>query len=614
MAEAIVTSSIVAPGFQGLNTQDSTVTLESGFATQAENCVIDKFGRIGARKGWVPLNATNSDLSTSNLKTIVEIVKEDGDTLLSAGNNKIFSGSTTLTKLAVRNTTNTADISYTITDDHWSIAVQPYSTGLGSSAHAYLAQAGHPTLIYHKLPTIGTGATLTVSSVNGAGHVLGVTVTTGGSNWYVGDLCTVTGGAGSGAKFTVTGVSGTTITSVSITVVGSGYAVGNVLTLVDTTAPHQHDGSYGLQRLVDIGTLPTGYAGSTFTPNIALAAFGRVWYADIYNDRQTVYFSDLNAGQTLSGGSAGSLNIADIVPSGDPIISLAAHNGFLVIFCKNNIVVYKNAEDIATIALQDLIRGIGCIARDSVAATGSDLVFLSNGGVRSLLRTIQEKSAPIRDISANVRDDLMLLIDAETSKQVKATYYERDAFYIISFPTSNICYCFDARGVTENGAAKATLWRQSITAFCATITRALYLGKAGYIGNYSGYLDNGAQYRMMYYTNWFDMGSATIEKILKKVGITFIGGRGVAVAIKWAFDYSQSYQSTTYTLANPAVAEYGIAEYGIGEYTAGVVFDNNTTQLGGTGRLIQLGIEAMINNSELSVQKMDCYVKQGRTR
>jgi hypothetical protein len=505
-------------------------------------------------------------------------------------------------------------LSYTITDDHWSIAVQPYSTGLGSSAHAYLAQASHPTLVYHKLPSIGTGATLTVSSVNGSGHITGITVTTGGSNWYVGDVCTVTGGAGSGAQFTVTTVSGTAITGVSITAVGSSYAVGNILTLVDTTGTHQHDGAYGLQLLSDIGSLPTGYASNTFTPNIALAAYGRVWYADIANDRQTVYFSDLNAGQALTGGSSGSLNIADIVPDGDPIISLAAHNGFLVIFCNHHIVIYRNAADIANISMEDCITGIGCIARDSVAATGTDLVFLSNGGVRSLLRTIQEKSSPIRDISANVRDDLMLLVDAETPKAVKATYYERDAFYLISFPTSGICYCFDARGVLQNGAARATMWRLTVTALCATVGRSLYLGKAGYIGNYTGYTDNENTYRMSYYTNWFDMGAPTIEKILKKVGITFIGGRGVNVAIKWAFDYSQSYRNTTYTLANPAVAEYGIAEYGIAEYTTGVVFDNTITQLGGTGRLIQLGIEAMINGSELSVQKMDCYVKQGRTR
>ncbi len=51
MYNKLATTSIVAPGFMGLNTQDSSVALESGFATQAMNCVIDKFGRIGARKG-----------------------------------------------------------------------------------------------------------------------------------------------------------------------------------------------------------------------------------------------------------------------------------------------------------------------------------------------------------------------------------------------------------------------------------------------------------------------------------------------------------------------------------------------------------------------------------
>ena len=32
-------------GFLGLNTQDNGVTLESGYATQATNCIIDKSGR-----------------------------------------------------------------------------------------------------------------------------------------------------------------------------------------------------------------------------------------------------------------------------------------------------------------------------------------------------------------------------------------------------------------------------------------------------------------------------------------------------------------------------------------------------------------------------------------
>ena len=53
MAKQLMSSSIAAPAFYGLNTQESGVTLQEGFALQADNCVIDKFGRLGARKGWL---------------------------------------------------------------------------------------------------------------------------------------------------------------------------------------------------------------------------------------------------------------------------------------------------------------------------------------------------------------------------------------------------------------------------------------------------------------------------------------------------------------------------------------------------------------------------------
>ena len=49
----LVSSSIAAPGFYGLNTQESSITLSSGYALQADNCVIDSEGRLGARKGYV---------------------------------------------------------------------------------------------------------------------------------------------------------------------------------------------------------------------------------------------------------------------------------------------------------------------------------------------------------------------------------------------------------------------------------------------------------------------------------------------------------------------------------------------------------------------------------
>ena len=52
MTAPLVSASIAAPGFFGLNTQESSITLESGYALVADNTIIDKYGRLGARKGW----------------------------------------------------------------------------------------------------------------------------------------------------------------------------------------------------------------------------------------------------------------------------------------------------------------------------------------------------------------------------------------------------------------------------------------------------------------------------------------------------------------------------------------------------------------------------------
>jgi hypothetical protein len=73
MAGELRTSSIAAPGFYGLNLQESSITLASGFALKAQNCVIDRYGRIGARRGWTPLNAANADLGSNPIEAMMEV-------------------------------------------------------------------------------------------------------------------------------------------------------------------------------------------------------------------------------------------------------------------------------------------------------------------------------------------------------------------------------------------------------------------------------------------------------------------------------------------------------------------------------------------------------------
>jgi hypothetical protein len=531
MAEQITTGTIAAPGFFGLNTQDSSIQLSSGFALEANNCVIDRYGRIGARKGWTKVNSTAA--STGSFRAIYEVFKDDGNVVLSAANNKLYSGTTTLTELAVRNSDDTANLSYSITDDNWQISGMPYDTGATPSGHAILAQAGHPLLVYHKL-----GST-----------------------------------------------------------------------------PHAHTGAYGLQRLGDIATnLPGTYSVTSFTPNIVMTAFGRVWVADIANDRQTVYFSDLLDPTEWKTGTSGYLNISEVVPNNDPIVALAAHNGFLIIFCEKHIVIYKNPVDPSALTLEDTITGIGCIARDSVASIGTDLMFLSSTGVQSLQRVVQEKSLPFRDISKNVRDELLANVNSEVLKYIKATYFPTDAFYLLALPSTGFTYCFDTRGTLENGAARTTIWKQiAPTAFCVTQDRQLYVGKPGFIGKYDSYEDNGATYRMSYFTNYFDFGSATTNKILKRINVTAIGGSAQPIAVKWGYDYTRNYFSRGIILQRVEVYEYGTAEYGIATYTNGIALDTANIPASGSGTVLQIGFESDIDGTPLSIQKIDFFLKQGKT-
>jgi len=525
MSKALQSATVAAPGFMGLNTQDSGVTLDSGYALLATNCIIDKFGRIGSRKGWTAVHADNADLSTASVKTVAQVRGPDNNTtVFVAGNNKLFiEQSGALVKKNVRNAADNADVSYTITADHWQVSnIQQISN---TKAYATVVQADHPVLIMKYLTS-----------------------------------------------------------------------------------------AFGFQRLGDLGTLPSGYTTATFTPNCVISAYGRTWVADIAGDRQTVYFSDLVNATNYTTGTSGRLNISEVVGDGDPIVALGAHNGFLIIFCTRHIVVYANPQTPASITISDVVSGIGCVARDTVQNTGTDLVFLSETGVRSLMRTIQEKSLPFRDLSKNVRDDIITDLSNTTDKTaIKAIYAPLDAFYLLSFPGVPEVYCFDTRTQLQDGAARATTWSLAPTSFCITVDNNLYMGLAGKVGLYTGYQDNGVLYNMSYYTNYFDYQSPTTLKMLKNTDLFLIGGANQIVSIKWDFDYLGAYKSRVTTLDNNSISEFGIAEYGIGKYIGGAVITKLRIPTSGSGRVVQVGLESDISGNPLSIQKLDVYVKTGKT-
>ena len=144
MSQALQTVSISAPGFFGLNTQDSPLDLAAGFALVATNCVIDRYGRVGSRKGWTKVNSSTGNLGSNNVGVIHELVQTDGTlTVLFAGNNKIFKLSgTSVTEL----TYGGGGTAPTITASNWACA--------SLNGITYFFQSDHDPIIYD--PAVST--------------------------------------------------------------------------------------------------------------------------------------------------------------------------------------------------------------------------------------------------------------------------------------------------------------------------------------------------------------------------------------------------------------------------------------------------------------------------
>ena len=617
MAKPLGTATIAAPGFLGLNTQESSIQLSSGFALTAQNCVIDRYGRIGARRGWASINESATfTVAAINESTgaITEITIND------AGSNYVVDQVITLSKGTEHATVTVTEVDDT--DEVYSLVSVSiteggtgYSVGdrligtsnadLGASNIEFLFEMVDP-VDGNKLISGGNNklfvgtSTLVAKTVRNDTNSGDVSYTISNNDWQAASLPY---GDGSAA-----------VPHAYIVQTGHEALVYHELP-VSGGDPHDHDsGVYGFQRLGDVGSLPPGYTTTDFKPNCTVAAYGRIWMADIIGDRQTVYFSQLLNGSEFNGGDSGSLSLNAVFPNNDQIVGLAAHNGFLIIFGRNNLAIYANPIDVTQLTLADFIPNVGCVARDSIVNTGTDIIFLSDSGVRSLQRVIQEKSLPMRDLSKNVRDELVANVASETTTKIRAVYYDRDAFYLLALPATRFVYCFDLRAPLQDGAARVTIW-DSIEphAFTVNTAKELLVGKNGYVGKYYGHTDNGDSYRFRYFTNYFDFDQPTNIKVLKKAGFVVIGGSAQPIAVKYGFEYTDNYQSITKVLDSAVVYEYGIGEYGIAEYSGGIILDRFTANLGGSGAVMQIGVESDIDGNPLSIQKIDVGVKLGKT-
>ena len=522
MSQQQTSLTIAAPGFGGLNTEVAQTEQNSSFASVADNCVVDKFGRVGARKGFQNNTTTPA---ADPLNSIHTFKGTDGQEIVfTAGGTSVYKDVTA--------PTNITPAGAAITDSNWQM--------LTLNNRVYMIQEGHDPLVYSHLSASTAGAQ-------------------------------------------------------------------------DTLA-------------VNATSMPRAQCGTS--------AYGRIWLANCDNDNhQVVYWSQRINGENFNipsgaggdtGAEGGSINVALYWPTGyDEIQALASHNGRLVIFGKDNILIYAQADgwpaatkEAGGMYLEDSIRGIGCIARDSVQSTGTDVIFLDSSGLRSLGRVIQEKSAPIGEISANVRTELRSALTASgNASTAKSVFMPEERLYVLMFSGGQALVFETSVTDPQNGGMRATRW-VGLTARAGSYNNGstLFADTDGVITEYKGYVDKGETYRMSYYTHFLSFGDSAKIKAPKKIYFTMVTGAAVQVSTFWGFDYqNSSNRSAVIIPAQGTPAEFGIAEFNIGTYGGGVSTFRKAVNVTGKGTTLQVGIELPVSNEAFSLQEITIKTLLGRT-
>ena len=363
-------------------------------------------------------------------------------------------------------------------------------------------------------------------------------------------------------------------------------------------------------------------SGAVPDGNELLSAFGRLWGSD--STGQVVKYCDLLDATNWSVTGAGSINLTSVWGTGnDSIVAIASFNNLLVIFGSRNIILFQDGSgsvlglDPINIQVSDIVSGVGCIARDSVQnVNGDDLVFLSSSGIQSLKRVIIERSNAIRNISLNVRDYLNATAGSELGSGIKSTYNSLNGFYLLLAPLSGLIFCFDTKVTLEDGTWRATVWDTFVPTALYTLhdNATTYCGKAGQLFQYLGQSDNGTPYNAVYESGWLDLDPQvrTRLKQLKRLACIFSNNGGGILTLKWAYDFSDSFSASQFSLMTSSVAEWGSAEWGLDEWGGGQNILNVETPALGGGQYIKVGAQMPINNSQFAIQQLQLYAKVGR--
>ena len=308
-----------------------------------------------------------------------------------------------------------------------------------------------------------------------AGKVRAITVTTAGSG-YTSATAIITGPQWGGAyPQLITTVAGGAVTGVTVVDGGSGYGYAPEVTIIG-------DGA-GATATATVSPPPSNLRLLINTGN-------RLFGVGSGAERNTLYASDILDASIWDSQNSAVINGDD----GDEIVAIVPYyQNRIIVFKKRRIFQVTIPADMTTAAdwtIELISNNIGCVAEATAVQVNSDIFFLSDDGIRSLIRSAADDFTSVGLPISEVVKDVIQSINTSAIDVCTAHFY--DNRYLLAFPS-------EANDVNDTILVYNTVlqafegtWTPNVMQFALTNfedegVRLMMKTTTGQINKYSGY-------------------------------------------------------------------------------------------------------------------------------
>ena len=388
----------------------------------------------------------------------------------------------------------------------------------------YMADADGPLYFFDGASTGGTGITTRQS-----GKVRAITVTTAGTG-YTSATAIVAGPDWGGTLPTlITTIAGGAVTGITVVDGGSGYSGAPTVTIIGdgsgaTATATVSPPPLNLRLLINTGNRLFGVGSST--------------------SRNTLYASDILDPAIWDSTNSIVVNADD----GDEITAIVQYyQNRIIVFKKRRIfqvTIPPDANTAADWTVQLISNNTGCVAEGSAVQVNSDIFFLSDDGIRSLVRSAADDFTSVGLPISEVVKDVIQQINVAKIEIATAHFY--DNRYFLAIPTESNDYNDTIIVYNTILGAFEGIWTPNVMQFALANfqnqgLRLMMKLTTGQITKYSGYKTpaqvTSADYR--------DFGVYTTTS-----GTTTTTSTGI-------FDYESSVRTKDFNFGDPFSFKYG---------------------------------------------------------